>query len=113
MYQGNVATVSNRASWVQDWQAIDDETDEPYDISDATEITVGIYDPCGRQVLAETLTGGELELVDNYTLRWNFTKQQMGALCYKTYNLAITIEINGETVEPLNGTVSVVEGYVT
>lgn len=104
---------SNKATWKVDYELVDDETDELIDMSNVTEITVGVRDPRSKTSrLQGSLTGGEVAVTDTGTLRWTFTADQMGGLCPQTYEVGLTLEQDDETVQLLIGHLPVLDGIV-
>lgn len=84
--------VSNRVPWIDDYKLTDDENGQPFDISDATEITVEIFDPEESTAkLSATLTGGSITRIETGVFEWTFTQAQMQTLLPKVYDLNISI----------------------
>jgi len=115
MYLGNLAPVSNRATWSVTMEIINGTTNTPYDLSTATEITVQVREKGGGLKLSGTLTSGEVELVTDGTdgaFRWTFPKTSMGGLCAATYDVGITVDFTSATSQIFIGTLIVMEGIV-
>lgn len=73
------------ADWTEAIEAIDDETNQPYDLeADATEVELQVYEDegcCSTTELTRTLAADTIEFTDDHTLRWTFTAAEMSALC--------------------------------
>lgn len=109
MYSGTRPPVSNKALWDDSIQCIDDEANEPIDISTATEIKVEVAD-CGRAVLTDSLTAGTVFLSGIGIFSFVFTADQMGALCAKTYDFNCFVTLNGEVLQPVAAQLPVIDG---
>jgi hypothetical protein len=109
MYSGTLPPVSNKATWDDTVQCIDDETNAPFDISTATEIVVEVAD-CGRSVLKATLSGGTVLLGGTGIFSFTFTPSQMCALCAKTYDFNCFVTMAGETVQVVAAQLPVIDG---
>ena len=115
MLLGVQAPTSNRATWTATMELTDTTTNEPYDISTATQITIQVRQKSGSLSLSGTLTGGEVEFVTDGTdgaFRWTFSKAQMGGLCAGTYDVGINVDFSNATSQIFIGTLPVIEGIV-
>ena len=117
MYQGSLAQASNRQSWSQVFEMIDAETGEANDISDADEITFAVRRKgCTSPELSLTLGDG-VTLVDDdtdSTFQVDITVDQMRALfAPDTYEVGITMLLQGETVQLFDGTWPIIDGVVS
>lgn len=66
MFTGNFDQTSNRADWVVEYALTEDG--DPYDVTDATEITITVRDPESKEeVLSGTLSDGDIFLTDDGT----------------------------------------------
>lgn len=114
MITGNIGVASNKATWTGFLTVYDADTNEQFDISAATEITVSVRDPITQTIeLTGTLTGGEITLVSDTQFSWVFTKSQMSDLCAKIYEVGATIEFDDDDAQLIIGTVSVLDGIVS
>lgn len=114
MYLGTLPAASTKATWAEACEIIDEETDQPVDISTATEITLVVRDPKSEEiVLSGTLSGGDISLADTGIFQWSFTPEQMGALFARTYEVGCTIKQGGETVQLIIGALPVLDGILS
>jgi len=113
MYIGSFDPVSNRAGQEFIFEAIDDETDEPVDLSSA-DIVLEIRDPASRStVLSATTANGKVTAIDTGTFRASFSSADMRALCAKQYEVGCTITNgDGGPVQFIIGTLPVLDGVV-
>jgi hypothetical protein len=111
MFIGTLSPVSNRADWVDAFQLLDEETNEPINIADATAIIIEVRDPRTRCiVLTGSLSSGEIESVETGTFQWHFTSDRMRLLCPQDYEIGCTIVKDSITVQLLIGTLPIMDG---
>jgi hypothetical protein len=111
MFIGTLSPVSNRADWIDAYQLLDEETNGPIDIADATAITIEVRDPKTRCiVLTGSLSGGEIERIETGTFQWHFTADRMRLLCPQDYEIGCTIVKDGITSQLLIGVLPVMDG---
>jgi hypothetical protein len=111
---GNIAIVSNRETWIEQIELIDDETDEPYDVSDAEEAHMRIVSKDDGSSISGTIINGTI-VSDRFAsgiIEWSFSEAQMRTLCPGEYDIGITIKFPDETKQVLAGTVSIIDGVV-
>lgn len=126
MYEGNLATLSNRQSWGESVGVIDTDTNEPIDLSAATEIAVAVapqigadYGGYGSQnytntpLLTATLSGGKVQHVQTGVFAFAFTQGEIRGLPGGVYNIEIAIHKDDEVTSLILGTIGVREGVVT
>lgn len=117
MYQGSLPQATNRQSWSEVFEMIDTETGEANDISDADEITFAVRRKgCTTPEITLTLGSG-VALVDDdtdSTFQVDLTVSQMRSLCAPyTYEVGITMLLQGETVQLFEGTWPIIDGVVS
>lgn len=117
MHTGSLPKATNRQSWSEVFEMIDAETGEADDISDAEEITFAVRRKgCSTPELTLTLGDG-ITLVDDDTdskLQVDITVDQMRSLCApNTYEVGITMLVQGETVQLFAGTWPIIDGVVS
>lgn len=116
MQRDTLDPVSNKATWVQDYTLFDEETGDAIDLDGTTEITIAVRDArTGVIWLTGTYTGGEVTIVGDTTdgtFEWEFSADQMGALCALTYEVGLTLEIEDQTIQLLIGRLPVLDGIV-
>lgn len=113
MLTGTLAPASNKATWIESYGLVDDDTDDPIDISDATEIEIQVCDPkTGCTKLTGTLTGGEIVHVETGVFQWTFSSTLMKTLCTGTYDVGCIITKDAEDVQLLIGQLPVLDGII-
>ena len=129
-YVGALPEASNRATYIEAIEIIDQETGQPLDISAAQEIVFQIISPnyqnytqfgyglgfggyIGAQMLTATLSNGKIVLVQPGTFQVTFTRSEMNTLPAGDYQCGVTILIDNITTELIIGTLPVREGVVT
>jgi hypothetical protein len=111
MYGGSLGQISNKATWVNGFEIIDAETDEPMDLTGAT-ITMKVRRlPCCSTVLSGSTTSGELSIPALGCVDFRFEASQMSGLRSGTYDASILVERAGDTDQLFLGTVAVQESF--
>lgn len=114
MYGGNLPAASTRSDWIECVKLVDDETDDAIDLTGVDEITIELRNPDdGCVALSGTKTGGQISLVEDGVFQWSFAGSQMSGLTPKTYQVGITIEQGGVTVQLFAGNLPVIDGIVS
>lgn len=114
MYTGTLDPVSNRATWIVNYEITDVETGDLIDLSGVDEITIEIRDPKTQSaILTGTKTGGDIVISDTGVFTWTFSATDMRTLCAKTYEVGCTLTDNSETVQLMIGTLPVYDGVVS
>jgi hypothetical protein len=114
MIDGSLPPVSNRADWPDShaFYITDDEDGTEIDLTTATEITLQIArDYRCSPSLSARLSQGTIE-IDGATFSPTFTASQMGALCAGTYEVGITVVVDGKTIQLFAGSLPVIDGIV-
>lgn len=123
MYTGQVAQISNRATWQSDVCELVDEGDgTTADLTNPAlnlDIVVTIRgmncrsDDYGSNnttaLVIGSLANGKVT-VPGPGFRWQFEVSDLSGLCAGTYRLGAKVTINGFVVDLIDGTVAVVEG---
>lgn len=113
MYTGQVATISNRATWRSDVVELVDEDDgTTTDLTTVSplDIEVTISDPgCCYPRVTGTIDNGKVT-VPGPGFQWQFEDTDLACLCPGTYRLGAKITIDGFVVDLIDGTIAVVEG---
>lgn len=114
MITGALDPVSNKATWIVNYELTDAETDELIDLSGVDEITIAIRDPkTNSSVLTASKTGGDVVVSDTGVFTWTFTATEMRTLQAKTYEVGCTLTEGSETIQLLIGTLPVYDGVVS
>lgn len=116
-YTGQIDQISNRADWTGPFvQLIDDADGSVINILNVDagfDCSVYIKDMDGCQRVLGTITNGKViaSSGDNGPgFQWHFTKSDLSGLCAGTYRFGIKTVANGETNDPFDGTIAVIEG---
>jgi protein involved in temperature-dependent protein secretion len=113
MYTGQVAVVSNRATWLSDvLEVVDEDTGTATDLStiNSLDIQVTIKDMDGCWTIATaTIANGKVS-VPGPGFQWQFEDTDLTSLCAGTYKLGVKITINNFITDLVDGTIAVVEG---
>lgn len=107
--------VSNRETWVEAVQFYDQETGDTLDLEgniDAVTITVR-EQSSKSQVLSGTLADETVAVLADGVIQWEFSADQMGALCNRTYDVGATLTKDGQTVQFILGSIPVLDGIVS
>ena len=130
-YLGALSEASNRASYVECIEVIDQETGEPVDISTAQEIVFQVVSPVydnyyrlgygvgvgggysGAAMLIASLSNGKIQHVQTGVFQVAFTRSEMNTLPGADYNVGVAITKDDQTSEIIIGTLPVREGIVT
>lgn len=119
MYTGQVAVISNRATWTSDIVELVDEDDGTItDLSDpeigTVDIVVTIFDLrgdcCAHNNRATASIANEKVSVPGPGFEWQFEVSDLSGLCAGTYGLGVKVTINGFVADEVIGTLAVVEG---
>lgn len=117
MFEGSLPKATNRQSWSQVFEMIDTETGEANDISDADEITFAVRRKGCTSPEIELTLGSGITLVDDdtdSTFQVDVTVTQMRALdAPHSYEVGITMELQGETVQLFAGDWPIIDGVVS
>lgn len=110
MYTDTLPPVSNRATWDESVQCLEDEHGTPLDISNATEIVVEIAE-FGCAQLSARLSAGQVFLGDAAgVFSFVFSADQMHSLCARTYDFNVLITVGGEVVQAIAAQLPVING---
>lgn len=117
MYTESLRQATNRQSWSELVDCFDSETGDANNISDAAAITFAVSRKgCCSQLLTLTLGSG-ITLIDSGTtgkFQIDVTVAQMRTLCApETYDVGITMLLQGETVQLFDGTWPIIPGRVS
>ena len=129
-YGGSLSEASNRASYIECIEILDQETGEPIDLSDVQEIVfqaisdiyqnfvqfgygLGFGGYIGAQMITATLSGGKITIVQPGVFQVAFTRSEMNTLPGGDYNVGVTIVKDDITTEIIIGILPVREGVVT
>lgn len=113
MYTGQVATISNRATWLSDvLELVDEDDDTTTDLTTVSPldivVTISDHDCCYPRATA-SIDNGKVT-VPGPGFQWQFEDTDLSSLCPGTYRLGVKVTINGFIVDLVDGTIAVVEG---
>lgn len=113
MYVGSLPQVSNRASWQFLFQVVDDETDDLVDVS-TLSFVLEVRDPLTCSVvLSASTANGKIASPSTGELLASFTRDDMAALCSRTYEVGVTAADTDDTAQFIIGTLPVLDGIVS
>jgi|SRR5215813_13540713 len=111
MYTGILAEVSNQETWSQAIEILEAETDDPYDFSDATEITINLREgPNQFTALSLTMGNGDITVPETGVIEWKADFSRMGALFKRQYEAGIIFVFPDGKVQFFLGHVNILEG---
>lgn len=114
MLTGALDPVSNRATWIVNYELTDAETGDLIDLSGVDQITICIRDPkTSDAILTGTKTGGDIVISDTGVFTWTFSATQMRKLDAQIYEVGCTITDDNQTVQLIIGMLPVFDGIVT
>jgi hypothetical protein len=111
MFTGQVAIISNKATWQSDVaELVDDETGTTTDLSDPL-LTVDIVVTIRSDgVLATASIANGKVTIPGPGFQWQFEVDDLSNLCAGTYRLGAKVTINGFVNDVIDGSVVVIEG---
>jgi hypothetical protein len=124
MYTGQVAQISNRATWQSDVvELVDDETDVTTDLTNAGTVDIvvtirgqtinrdyGTITNSSNNVLATASIANGKVTIPGPGFQWRFEVTDLTALCAGTYRLGAKVTVNGFVNDVIDGSLVVVEG---
>jgi len=114
MYIGTFPPASNRAGLAIVREVVDDDTDEPIDLSQCS-ITVEVRNQRDRRIeLSATTANGKVAVADTGIFQATFSAAEMRKLCAGTYDIGCTVKNGSE--EPYQffiGSIPVLDGIVS
>jgi hypothetical protein len=106
-----LGAVSNREDW-DDTGELKDENNALVDLTGAT-IVLSLRDrETKRQVLNVSTTGGQITITGLGAFAWHVPVEKMHGICAETYDVGLTVKINGSTSQLAIGTIAVLDGVV-
>jgi hypothetical protein len=113
MFIGTLDPASTRADWELLVAFVDDDTDEPLELSGAS-IIVELRDRLGGQiVISATTSNGLVSLVDTGAFQIAVPAATMKSLRDDMYEVGGTYTLNGSTRQFVIGLLPVLDGIVT
>ena len=112
MYVANFEA-TNKADWVTLISAVDADTGEDIDFTNAS-VKASVKDADGCERLTATVGNG-ITLQSSTVLQLRFTAAQMNGLCAGDYKIGIVYQVNGdeEVTQLLTGDVTVQDGVAS
>lgn len=125
MYTGQVAVISNKATWLFDGvELVDDSDGTTTDLSNpalTVDIIVtikgrssgsycdygGVNSDC---VIATASIANGKVTIPGPGFQWQFEVADLSSLCAGTYRLGVKVTINGFVNDVIDGTIAVIEG---
>lgn len=116
MYQGQIAVISNKATWWSDvvelYDEDDDGVDTVIDLADpnlTVDAEIYINDEQGCTLASATIANGKAEIVGP-GFQWSFEVADLSRVCAGTYHCVIRLTIDGFVADLVLGTIAVIEG---
>lgn len=111
MFTGQIAVISNRATWRSDVVELYDEDGHVIDLSSpeysvAIEVYIGAHH-CHRKT--GSLSDGKVVIVGP-GFQWQFEDADLQGFCAGTYRCGVKLTINGYIDDLIVGDVAIVEG---
>lgn len=114
MYIGSLDPVSNRAGWTFVREIVDDDTDEPIDLSDCEIVFEVRRCTDGRALLSATSANGGVTILDTGIFQATFTRAEMASLSAGSYEVGCTVQRDDEeTQQFIIGKLPVLDGIVS
>ena len=115
MYTGQVAVISNQATWASEtYEMVDDEDGTTTDLSDGAlivDIVVTIRDDQDRSsALATASVANGKVTIPGPGFQWQFEVSDLTDLCAGTYRLGAKVTIDGFVSDFIIGTIAVLDG---
>lgn len=110
---GTLESISNKETWTGTLEFVNDTNGSAWfaEESPPDEITMKLRDPNTKgTVLSLSLTGGDLEVVDDGQVEFTAASTVMAAIDPKTYEVGILYTDGGVITQVLLGTISVLDG---
>jgi hypothetical protein len=112
MYTGQVAVISNKATWRSDTVELVDEADgTTTDLTTVSplDIVVTIKNADGCTLATASIENGKVT-VPGPGFQWQFEDTDLSNLCAGTYRLGIKVTIDDFINDLIDGTIAVLEG---
>lgn len=114
MFTGQVAVISNKATWLSDVvELVDDADGTTTDLSDGAitvDVVVTIKDIKGCTTLATASIDNGKVTIPGPGLQWQFEVSDLTNLCAGIYRLGVKVTIDDFVTDLIDGTVAVLEG---
>ena len=115
MFTGQVATISNAATWLSEsYGLVDDEDGSDINLaSPAYTVAISVYikdlDDCRRVI--GTLDNGKVVIdADGLGFHWQFEDTDLRQFCAGKYKCGVKVTINGFITDLIIGDVDILEG---
>jgi hypothetical protein len=112
MNAGTLQAVSNREDWV-DGGDVRDADGVLVDIAGASIILQVNDRESHAPLLTVSTDNGLITITGTGTFEWEVPVASMRVFCAETYDVGITIELNGSTTQLFKGTIPILDGVVT
>ena len=117
MYQGQVATISNKATWNSsgdpgEMEIVDEADDTTLDLSDpalTVDIVVTIKDMNDCVKATASIDNGKV-FVPGPGFYWKFEVEDLTNICAGTYKLGVKVTVDDFVTDLIVGTVAMLEG---
>ncbi len=122
MFTGQVATISNQATWLSDViELVDEDDDTTTDLTAVSVLDIEVtirgltslrddYQFNTNLALATASIDNGKVTVPGPGFQWQFEVSDLSNLCAGTYRLGVKITMDGFVVDLIDGTITVVQG---
>lgn len=113
MFTGQVAVISNKATWVSEtYELVEQDDGTTTDLSDpllTVDIVVTIKTMDGCTLATASIDNGKVT-IPGQGFQWQFEVGDLTSLCAGTYRLGAKVTIDGFVDDTIDGTIAVLEG---
>lgn len=113
MYTGQIAVISNKATWASEvYDLVEEDDGTTTDLTDPlldVDIVVTIKDMDGCVRATASIANGQVSL-PGPGFQWQFEVSDLSCLCAGTYKLGAKVTIDDFVDDTIDGTIAVLEG---
>jgi hypothetical protein len=113
MFTGQVAVISNKATWQSDvCELVDDVDGTTTDLTNhalTVDIVITIKDWQGCTLATASIANGKVT-IPGPGFQWQFEAADLSNICAGTFRLGAKVTINGFVDDLIDGTLAVIEG---
>lgn len=115
MYQGQVAVISNQATWASNtYEVVDEEDGTTTDLSDVAlvvdiVVTIRTQDEGSTDLVTASIANAKVT-IPGPGFNWQFEVDDLSGLCPGTYRLGVKLTIDDFVSDIIIGTIAVLDG---
>jgi len=120
MFTGQVEVISNKATWVSDFEQFVNEDDNNAVLNILNpdigfDCSVYIKTESGHQLVTGSIADGKViasasDVIDEPGIQWVFSKDDLSVLCAGTYLCGVKVTANNQISDVILGSIAVIEG---